>query len=135
MSEQLLTVAEVLAYEAGYDARSEEVTAEIARLTAELEKTEAALTIAKTTAANLHDVIRRKDRELEEAREREEWRPIDTAPRDGTQVLLTGVGLDRWISTGRWVNGHWYDDDGPGWLANVTHWMPLPAPPREENDA
>jgi hypothetical protein len=41
---------------------------ELARLTRELEEARDALTIARTTAANLHDVIRDRDRELEEAR-------------------------------------------------------------------
>jgi hypothetical protein len=59
------------------------------------------------------------------------WKPIETAPKDGTQVLLTGVGLDRWISTGHYKNG-WLDDDGPGRLHNVTHWMPLPEPPNQK---
>ena len=57
------------------------------------------------------------------------WRPIETAPKDGTQVLLSGVGLKRWVSTGHYLKGHWWDDDGPGWLAKVDYWMPLPEPP------
>ena len=41
---------------------------EITRLTRELEAARAALTIAETTAANLHDTIRLRDRELAAAR-------------------------------------------------------------------
>ena len=41
----------------------------IASLTRELEAARAALTIAETTAANLHDTIRLRDRELAAARE------------------------------------------------------------------
>jgi len=47
----------------------EEVIRQIARLSRELEAARAALTIAETTAANLHDTIRLRDRELEAARE------------------------------------------------------------------
>jgi len=76
-----------------------------------------------------------------------EWRDISTAPRDGTTVLLfsnkNGLG---WNITGygRWEGG---DDIVSGWvsfgmiepggnlgLANPTHWMPLPAAPRDGRD-
>lgn len=79
-----------------------------------------------------------------------EWQPIETVPRDGTEVILakgdrvssgafivwkqsdsefssTGVYLgeveyDSGESFGTW-DGGFCDDDQP------THWMPLPAPP------
>ena len=52
-----------------------------------------------------------------------QWQPIESAPRDGTIIDV-------------WVPGHgrecdvWYDD---GWSFPVipTHWMPIPAPPKE----
>ena len=71
-----------------------------------------------------------------------EWRPIGSAPRDGTAVLLTVNGLT--------LPGYWREQDedavrldraAGGWfgwtpiwvsefaLAAPTHWMPLPAPP------
>lgn len=65
------------------------------------------------------------------------WRTIESAPYDRTNVLL---------SDGDWVSeGYWCHDDGhEGWYAaggdwtdthdtelrNVTHWMPLPEPPK-----
>lgn len=62
------------------------------------------------------------------------WRPIETAPKDGTAVLLYA---DSWeltwgIQAGRFYDGEWMcwggavpenDEDGP------THWQPLPPPP------
>jgi hypothetical protein len=52
------------------------------------------------------------------------WRPIDTAPKDGTNILLhngtlAGVGCcelpyDHWMGT---------------WVHHPTHWQPLPKPP------
>ena len=66
-----------------------------------------------------------------------EWQPIETAPRDGTHVLIYVPG---------WINGseaRYLDDEG-WWLANndptdhwgeqqhPTHWMPLPNPPKEQ---
>ena len=59
----------------------------------------------------------------------EGWRPISTAPRDGTEVLAdtSGLGL---------VVVYWDDDEsqwgtGLGYLERgaPTHWMPLPPPP------
>jgi len=46
----------------------DDAATEINRLARELEATRAALRIAQTTAANLHDTIRLRDRELEEAK-------------------------------------------------------------------
>lgn len=80
-----------------------------------------------------------------------EWQPIETAPRDGTAVL---VMRDIWPGTNSGkaeeCNGHntyvaeWWagERDGAGaWICYMdaiqdpecpvepTHWMPLPAPP------
>lgn len=73
-----------------------------------------------------------------------EWRTMDSAPKDGTWILVaydcraygnrTGHAVSAY--TVRWVD----DEDGPGWfylteswhiVKGVTHWMPLPAPPQE----
>jgi hypothetical protein len=62
------------------------------------------------------------------------WQPIETAPKDGTVVLLAGC---RKPVAAAWLEDEidwWHVDDnkrgpfalrGPG----PTHWMPLPAPP------
>lgn len=80
------------------------------------------------------------------------WKPIESAPKDGTAILLTN-GKDV-------AEGHWYFEEGgttehrdldgryidqtesdgyDGWLdwdggmqPDPTHWMPLPAPPEVE---
>lgn len=63
------------------------------------------------------------------------WQPIETAPKDGTQVLLwrdeTIVG--RWQIDDRrpyWTGGDIYWR-GVRWCRdhNPTHWQPLPEPP------
>lgn len=63
------------------------------------------------------------------------WRPIDTAPKDGSRVLgFTEFDLHLVI---KWCDDNffdekfgWTDDDG-GCRYSVTHWMPLPKPPKE----
>ena len=68
------------------------------------------------------------------------WQPIDTAPKDGTPVLLYLNDADQmqYHALGRILVGHW--DDHPrcrcwiagGYMRRVfppTHWAPLPEPP------
>lgn len=75
------------------------------------------------------------------------WRPIESAPRDGTYVDLWVVGddlpQDPLISrvVGCWRRSSSFVDpeQAEGWHVGVsalsrryeaTHWMPLPEPPR-----
>lgn len=68
---------------------------------------------------------------------KQEWQPIETAPRDGTAVFVSLIGSDI-PHPARFENGEWRmtwdryalsDWDGP------THWMPLPAAPSQEGGA
>jgi hypothetical protein len=54
------------------------------------------------------------------------WRPIETAPKDGTRVLLHGHWANDHIGDFRF--GYWFTDDGTQ-LNHPTHWLPLPLPP------
>jgi hypothetical protein len=75
------------------------------------------------------------------------WQTTDTAPRDGTEVILATV-IDGFVyeepATGRWTGRTWepswqgrsvieYQDDfGTDWQSfapQPTHWMPLPPAP------
>jgi hypothetical protein len=64
-----------------------------------------------------------------------DWRPIETAPKDQTRILVSKVGGD--VRTASWASkaygGGWWDDDFPletsSRSRNPTHWMPLPEPP------
>lgn len=67
----------------------------------------------------------------------EGWRDIDTAPKDGTEILLYGRCHPRG-STSRYAcdanvgwrsEGAWRTRVG-GEVCDATHWMPLPAPPK-----
>jgi hypothetical protein len=74
-----------------------------------------------------------------------EWQPIETAPKDGTRILLYRPSYFDWA---RVIGGNWCDEKiakkpRPYWthdrecLIGVlearqhqpTHWMPLPPPP------
>jgi hypothetical protein len=67
-----------------------------------------------------------------------DWQPIETAPKDGTFVMLW-VGGDYPAHCARFEI---WKDGSAGWVASnhggvwtcvqfgtATHWMPLPAPP------
>lgn len=62
-----------------------------------------------------------------------EWQPINTAPRDGTKVLLAVVlthpkqiGQEKdFYSISAWHGEFWHPFIPTTW----THWMPLPEPP------
>ena len=64
-----------------------------------------------------------------------DWRPIETAPQDGSKVLVTGIGDFGWFMTdAKWLHGAWHifhpdEDDYTVEIFNPTHWMPLPPPP------
>lgn len=75
-----------------------------------------------------------------------EWQPIETAPKDGTPILVSNperAGV--WIAHYNAVYQSGFRPDNPWaclmlnvrWHPNQrasmkpTHWMPLPAPPKE----
>lgn len=67
-----------------------------------------------------------------------EWQPIETAPVDGSLVLLSNAiaaevfpGCLQWASSNRgarFIETIAVDPNGFG-RAKATHWMPLPSPP------
>ena len=69
-----------------------------------------------------------------------EWQPIETAPKDGTKVLLHCVGGGPFTPC-EWIEDGLISEEGfwSWWQAdpvffvevkNPTHWMPLPEPPQ-----
>ena len=71
-----------------------------------------------------------------------EWEPIETAPRDGTAILLWGPPQGGDEATLAVAEYHVESDGFAGWETGhtdnkriylhhrVSHWMPLPAPPK-----
>lgn len=59
--------------------------------------------------------------------QRTKWQPIETAPRDGTPVLLWGP----WGEVGMWCYSHpiGWNDGYEALMHPPTHWMPLPEAP------
>jgi len=64
----------------------------------------------------------------------EGWRPIDTAPKDGSTVLayspVDGPFTSRW--EGRIWQGQPWRPYKEALKANPTHWMPLPSAPTND---
>ena len=72
------------------------------------------------------------------------WQPIETAPKDGTSIII-GCDYDRlgksrvtmaWYEQSMWVEAKHWDDDVEDWVFlecafRATHWMPLPPPPAD----
>lgn len=66
----------------------------------------------------------------------EQWQPIETAPKDGTFILLLGdsgyISTPHRIEVGRWITNYrdwWVTIDGSAFTdggVEPTHWMPLP---------
>ena len=62
------------------------------------------------------------------------WQPIETAPRDGSRLLLFvppyGPSTGHFCATSQ----RWYCHSVLNKDADSTHWMPLPEPPMEKKD-
>lgn len=63
-----------------------------------------------------------------------DWQPIESAPKDGTRILLHMDGTDEpspavgeW-GMDFWMKKNWCMEAGDYW-PGATHWAPLPAPP------
>jgi hypothetical protein len=75
------------------------------------------------------------ERRIEESRyicascKRPLWQSIETAPRDGTTILVYEPGF---FQTVAWeaneFKAGWTNASG-GWLGDVTYWMPIPEGP------
>lgn len=69
------------------------------------------------------------------------WRPIETAPKDGTTILMAKYhdGDRYWIASGCIEDQNFWcdfadDDFVPFSHQNPSHWMPLPAAPQHGSE-
>jgi len=63
-----------------------------------------------------------------------EWQPIETAPKDGTTILVYLANGDVHTAYGHFYNkGHDFEWAQYGGYETYlpTHWMPLPPPPNQ----
>lgn len=69
-----------------------------------------------------------------------DWMLIDSAPRDGTQILTFKKGR-KMICISAYQDGTKYMRKNPGWSGwstsytkstEPTHWMPIPEPPDDK---
>jgi hypothetical protein len=72
-----------------------------------------------------------------------DWQTIETAPKDGTNVILFLPGMRRQVTIGHYdiqetfIHGKmnrriegWWIDNGSGWTYKPSHWMSIPEPPK-----
>ncbi len=65
-----------------------------------------------------------------------EWQPIETAPKDGSVILLWGrywSDSQGWFPAplqGQWNRDRWEAVWRYSFGVRPTHWMPLPEPPK-----
>lgn len=64
---------------------------------------------------------------------RAEWRPISEAPREDHERLLVATRGGE-VVIAYWLADRWHYDDSTGWIAGVTHFQPLPPPPRDDGE-
>lgn len=123
-----------LIYEAqptAYNASAYQVAMQLAALKAELEQDQKQLQ-AELKAAKAHLAY------AERMAEQYKWQPIETAPKDGTSILVAvyeengdywGEDIVAWNPTNGW------DSAGYDWdHSQITNWMPLPEPPEPSEE-
>ena len=85
------------------------------------------LDVAQPQGAAARECINGSDEE-----EMTDWQPIETAPKDGTEILVFN-GNSIWLVETEYEM--YPKDNGCGCCSHsihdeVTHWMPLPEPPK-----
>lgn len=114
----------------GFDERTFATAKEAAARIEELEA-ERDFAVASEQASDEYVALQRA--RIEELEQALEWRPIETAPKDGTEIVLWGVMRGHthpWKYIGNYFNP--YAKDG-WWQAHTmpieaTYWVPLPEP-------
>ena len=59
-----------------------------------------------------------------------DWLDIETAPRDGTEILVFHPARNEQFIC-YFIRGHWMFSPYAALASDPTHWMPLPPPPTD----
>jgi hypothetical protein len=83
------------------------------------------------------EIIQAQRQAAVEEYKQSQWQPIETAPKDGTEVLLyekgsINIGCYDWCEFENGSFKHWTGLSDS--LENPTHWQPLPTPPQEQGE-
>lgn len=54
------------------------------------------------------------------------WQPIDTAPKDSTEIIIM-YHVCKYVDVGFWWDDGWYCREEK--LSDPLYWMPIPPPP------
>ena len=81
------------------------------------------------------DFARQLERELTALRALTDWRGIESAPKDGCEILVIIAGI---VEVARWNNQRYQKNPRPYWERILTRdraaqpllWLPLPTPPK-----
>lgn len=70
------------------------------------------------------------------------WQKIETAPKDGTRILVFGtqtyLETKSWVATAEWVDcgsvkgAGYFSTLDQRVMGKISHWMPLPNPPEDK---
>lgn len=63
-----------------------------------------------------------------------DWQPIETAPKDGTEILLfspNGI-IQGFFNGQRWKQDIFYENSDDYFIFSPSHWMPLPDSPEDQ---
>lgn len=75
------------------------------------------------------------DKEIQRADLTPKWQGMDTAPRDGTKLMLwmkDKIYFGSWFENKTYPTiSRWKVELPSSWQDQPTHWMPLPPPPAE----
>jgi len=76
------------------------------------------------------ETVQRLIREVRRCWAAQAWQPIETAPGDGTRILIYRSGYREAVCVAWWsAENQWWATVPGGWGWYAHHWAPLPAEP------
>jgi len=62
------------------------------------------------------------------------WQPIETAPKDGTVILVYDETIGVFSANWWEIKNAWFAESATVMSKKATHWMPLPELPKQEKE-